>query len=154
MRGSGKIPTYALEGLVLLPEHLKHYEFYRLFTALFVYQDLTALILGVLLIWCLGSYTEEAMGWKVFVVLTGLSGLVGFANSFTIPLFLLGCKFSEMVTKWADPQLPLMYRKVMLIIYLIGVGIFILLFISYKREEQFNFYASALYVPHPTLRAF
>ncbi len=52
-----KIPTFALESLVLLPEHLRHYEFYRLFTAPFIYQDITSLVLGILLLWCLGSFT-------------------------------------------------------------------------------------------------
>jgi len=71
----------------------------------------------------------------MFSVLTGLSGLVGYANSFTLPIFLLGCNFSSLIIKWADPNLPILYRKVMLIIYLIAILIFILLFVNYKREE-------------------
>ncbi len=141
-----KIPTFALESLVLLPEHLKHFEFYRLFTAPFVYQDITSLVLGVLLLWCLGSFTEDTVGWKMFGVMTGLSGLVGFANSFTMPVFLLGSNFSILIMRWADPALPILYRKVMLIIYLIVIVIFVLMFVNYKKEEEFNFYSSALYV--------
>lgn len=129
-----KIPTFALESIVLLPEHLKHFEFHRLFTAPFVYQDITSLVLGILMVWCLGSYTEESMGWKMFAILTGLSGLVGSANSFTLPVFLMGCNFSLLIIKWADPSLPILYRKVMLVIYFIAVVIFVLLFINYKRE--------------------
>lgn len=91
------------------------------------------MVLGILLLWCLGSFTEDSMGWKMFVVLTGLSGLVGFANSFTLPIFLLGCNFSLLIMKWADPNLPILYRKVMLIVYLIAIVIFILLFVNYKR---------------------
>jgi membrane associated rhomboid family serine protease len=141
-----KIPTFALESLILLPEHLRHFEFYRLFTAPFIYQDITSLVLGILLLWCLGSFTEETMGWKMFTVFTGLSGLVGCANSFTLPVFLFGCNFSLLFMKWADPNLPILYRKVMFIVYVITIVIFLLLFINYKREEQFNFYSSALFV--------
>lgn len=128
-----KIPTFALESLILLPEHLKHFEFYRLFTSPFVYQDITSLVLGVLLLWCLGSFTQDTIGWKIFSVITGLSGLVGYANSFTLPVFLLGCNFSILIMKWADPNLPILYRKVMFIIYIIVIVIFILMFINYKR---------------------
>lgn len=149
-----KIPTFALESLILLPEHLKHFEFYRLFTSPFVFQDITSLVLGVLLLWCLGSFTEDTIGWKMFSVMTGLSGLVGFSNSFTMPVFLLGSNFSILIMRWADPTLPILYRKVMLIIYLIVVFIFVLMFINYKKEEQYNFYASALYVPCLSVRDF
>lgn len=147
-----KIPTFALESLVLLPEHLKHFEFYRLFTAPFVYQDITSLVLGVLLLWCLGSFTEETVGWKMFGVMTGLSGLVGYSNSFTMPVFLLGSNFSILIIRWADPTLPILYRKVMLVVYLIVAIIFILMFVNYKKEEEYNFYSSALYVPEVIVR--
>jgi membrane associated rhomboid family serine protease len=148
-----KIPTFALEPLVLLPEHLKHFEFYRVFTAPFVYQDITSIVLGVLLLWCLGSFTEDTLGWKMFSALTGLGGLVGASNSFTMPIFLLGCNFALLIMKWADPSLPILYRKVMLIIYLIAIIIFVILFVNYKREEEYNFYTSALYVPPHLPRA-
>jgi hypothetical protein len=149
-----KIPTFALESLILLPEHLRHFEFYRLFTAPFIYQDITSLVLGILLVWCLGSFTEETMGWKMFTIFTGLSGLVGCSNSFTLPFFLCGCNFSLLFVKWADPSLPILYRKVMFIVYLIAIVIFLLLFINYKREEQYNFYSSALYVKTTLFRVF
>lgn len=149
-----KIPTFALESLVLLPEHLKHFEFYRLFTAPFIYQDITSLVLGMLLLWCLGSFTEETMGWKMFTVFTGLSGLVGCSNSYTFPVFLFGCNFSLQIMKWSDPTNPILYRKVMLIVYVISIIIFLLLFVNYKKEEQYNFYSSALYVRSVLLRDF
>lgn len=82
----------------------------------------------------------------MFTVFTGLSGLVGCSNSFTLPVFLFGCNFSLLFVKWADPSLPILYRKVMFIVYLIAIVIFLLLFINYKREEQYNFYSSALFV--------
>ena len=82
----------------------------------------------------------------MFIALTGLSGLVGHANNFTLPVFLLGCNFSVQIMKWADPNLPVLYRKVMLVVYFIALLIFLLLFVNYKREEEFNFYTSALYV--------
>lgn len=141
-----KIPTFALENIILLPQHLKHFEFYRLFTAPFVYQDITALVLGILLLWCLGSYTEEAVGWRMFTILTGLSGLAGCSNSFTLPIFLFGSNFSLLIIKWADPTLPILFRKVMFVVYMISILIFFLLFVSYSREEQYNFYSSALFV--------
>lgn len=83
----------------------------------------------------------------MFGVITGLSGLVGFANSFTMPVFLLGSNFSILIIRWADPTLPILYRKVMLIVYFIVIIIFILMFVNYKKEEEYNFYSSALYVP-------
>ena len=128
-----KIPTFALESLIVLPEYLKHYEFYRLFTAPFIYQDITTLILGMLLIWCLGSFTEETMGWKMLIVVSGFSGLVGYSNSFTLPILLIGCNFSFTIMKWADPNMPILYRKVMLVIYTISIAIFILFLINYNR---------------------
>ena len=56
--------------------------------------------------------------------------------------------------KWADPNLPILYRKVMFIIYIIVIIIFILMFVNYKREEEFNFYMSALSVRMRRFRAF
>ena len=119
-----------------------------------MYQDITSLVLGVLLLWCLGSFTEDTMGWKIFTALTGLSGLVGYANSFTLPVFLLGCNFSILIMKWADPNLPILYSKVMFIIYIIVIVIFVLMFVNYKREEEYNFYMSAIYVTKSTFRVF
>ena len=108
----------------------------------------------MLLLWCLGSFTEETMGWKMFTVFTGLSGLVGCSNSYTFPVFLFGCNFSLHIMKWSDPTNPILYRKVMLIVYVISIIIFLLLFVNYKKEEQYNFYSSALYVRSVLLRDF
>ncbi len=58
------------------------------------------------------------------------------------------------IMKWADPSLPVLYRKVMFVVYLIALTIFLLLFVNYKREEEFNFYVSALYVTDNIFRAF
>jgi predicted membrane chloride channel (bestrophin family) len=93
------------------------------------------------------------MGWKMFTVFTGLSGLVGCANSFTLPVFLFGCNFSLLIMKWSDPMLPILYRKIMFIVYAISIVIFLLLFVNYRKEEQYNFYSSALYVSGSLLRA-
>lgn len=140
------IPNFALSEIVLNPEHLKHFQFYRLFTAPFVYQNITALVIGILLLWCFGSFTEESIGWKMFGVMTGLSGLIGYADSFTIPIFLLGSNFSIMIMKWVDPSQPILLRKVMLVVYVILVLIFLLMFVNYNKYQKYNFYASALYV--------
>ena len=67
------------------------------------------------------------------MVITGLSGLVGYSNSFTIPVILLGCNFSIMIMRWADPNLPILYRKVMLVVYVVVVVIYVLMFINYKK---------------------
>ena len=149
-----RIPIFALSELVLSPQYLTHFEFYRLFTAPFVYQDITALVIGILLLWCFGSLTEETIGWKMFSLLTGLSGLIGYADSFTFPIFLLGSNFSIMIMKWADPSSPILYRKVMLVVYLILILIFILMFINYSTFQRFNFYTSALFVHYNLFRDF
>lgn len=143
------IPTFALSELVLSPQNLKHFEFYRLFTAPFVYQNITALVIGILLLWCFGSFTEESIGWKMFAILTGLSGLIGYADSFTFPVFLVGSNFSIMLMKWVDPNSPILFRKVMLVVYVILVAIFVLMFINYNKYQKFNFYISTLYVNLP-----
>ena len=82
----------------------------------------------------------------MFSLLTGLSGLIGYADSFTFPIFLLGSNFSIMIMKWADPNSPILYRKVMLVVYLILILIFILMFINYNTFQRFNFYTSAIFV--------
>jgi len=82
----------------------------------------------------------------MFSMLTGLTGLFGYADSFTFPIFLLGSNFSIMIMKWADPTSPILYRKIMLIVYLILILIFVLMFINYNTFQRFNFYASALFV--------
>lgn len=51
------IPSFALQPLQLMPEHLRHFEFYRMLTAPFVYKDLSTLLLYTVLVWSLGSYT-------------------------------------------------------------------------------------------------
>ena len=147
-----RIPTFALSDIVLTPQYLKQFEFYRLFTAPFVYQDITALVIGILLLWCFGSFTEEAIGWKMFAILTNLSGLIGYSDSFTLPVFLIGSNFSIMIMKWADPGSPPLYRKFMLVVYLVLVVIFILMFITYNKYQKYNFYISALYVPNQLSR--
>ena len=53
-----RVPIFAAQPLLLQPENLKHFEFYRLFTSLFVFQDLKTLVIGCLVIWTFGSYTE------------------------------------------------------------------------------------------------
>ena len=82
----------------------------------------------------------------MFILLTGLSGLIGYANSFTLPVFLLGSNFSILIMKWVDPNSPFLYRKIMLFIYFVLVLIFILMFINYSSFERYNFYFSALFV--------
>lgn len=56
--------------------------------------------------------------------------------------------------KWADPTLPILYRKVMFIVYIITIVIFLLLFLNYKREEQYNFYSAGLFVNIGIFRVF
>lgn len=128
-----KVPAFARQPLILLPEHLKHFQFYRLFTAPFVYPDIASLVMGLFLLWCLGSFTEDTIGWKMLLIISGLSGLVGYSNSFTLPVILLGSNFSILIMKWGDPTLPILYRKVMLILYVIVVIIFVLMFMNYKK---------------------
>ena len=82
----------------------------------------------------------------MFVVLTGLSGLIGYADSFTFPVFLVGSNFSIMVMKWVDPSSPILFRKVMLVVYIILVAIFVLMFINYNKYQKYNFYTSTLFV--------
>jgi hypothetical protein len=71
------------------------------------------------------------MGWKMIITFTSFSGLVGFANSFSIPAFLIGCFFAFFLIWWPDPQNPIMYRKIMLISFFIVGLVYILIFLSY-----------------------
>ena len=90
----------------------------------------------------------------MFAILTNLSGLIGYSDSFTFPVFLIGSNFSIIIMKWTDPNSPPLYRKFMLVVYLILVLIFILMFIRYNKYQKYNFYISALYVLPSIFRAF
>lgn len=141
-----RIPTFQLEVLILRPEHLKHFQFYRLVTAQFVFQDITSLVIGMAFIWSLGSWAEHMLGWKMFITFTSLSGLVGYSNSWTIPTFLIGCFFAFFLMWWPDPQTPIMYRKIMLISFFIVSLVYVLIFFSYQYNLKISIYSASLYV--------
>ena len=141
-----KIPTFQLEPLILRPEHLKHFQFYRLITAQFVFQDITSLLIGMAFIWSLGSWAEHLLGWKMFITFTSLSGLVGYSNSWTIPTFLIGCFFAFFLMWWPDPQTPIMYRKIMLISFFIISLVYFLIFLSYEHNLKLSIYSASIYV--------
>lgn len=141
-----RIPTFQLQPLILRPEHLKHFEFYRIITAQFVFQDITSLVIGLAFIWSLGSWAEHILGWKMFITFTSLSGLVGYSNSWTIPTFLIGCFFAFFLMWWPDPQTPIMYRKIALISFFIITLVYFLIFLSYEHNLKFSIYSSSIYV--------
>ena len=149
-----EISSFTSEALILTPENLKHFQFYRLFTAPFVYQDVTSLSIGLIMIWSLGSYIQYILGWKMCYLLTGLSGLIGYSNKFTLPFLLLGSNFSLLIIRWADPNSSLFYRKITLLIYLVFAGTFLILFINYPDSVRYNFYSSSLFVNNSLSRAF
>lgn len=127
------IPSFACEPLQLRPENLQHYEFYRLFTAPFMFTDLKNLVLFCVIIWSLGSYTEEFLGWRMLIVFSGFQGLIGYAYEGTLVCFLIGCFFAQALMLWPDPTNPVIYRKITLVIYLIIGLIFILCFINFPK---------------------
>jgi membrane associated rhomboid family serine protease len=141
-----RIPTFQLEPLILRPEHLKHFEFYRIITAQFVFQDITSLLIGMAFIWSLGSWAEHMLGWKMLITFTSLSGLVGYSNSWTIPTFLIGCFFAFFLMWWPDPQTPIMYRKITLISFFIISLVYFLIFLSYEHNLKLSIYSASIYV--------
>lgn len=79
-------------------------------------------------------------------LLTGLSGLIGCSNKFTLPFILLGSNFSLLIIKWSDPNNSLFYRKITIVIYLVFAVTFLMLFINYPDSVRYNFYFSSLFV--------
>ena len=133
---------------------MKHFEFYRLVTAQFIFQDIASLIIGIAFIWSLGSWIEHLLGWKMFIAFTSLSGLVGYSNSLTLPSFLVGCLFAFFLMWWPDPHTPIMYRKIMLVSFFIIALVYILLFLSYEHNLKYSIYSASLYVTIIIFRAF
>lgn len=88
------------------------------------------------------------LGWKLFISLSSLSGLIGFSNSLSLPTFLLGCNFAIAIMRWPDPNSPILYRKIMLVIYVVIGIVYVLLFFNYDINEKWNIYASTLAVNH------
>lgn len=128
-----KIPYFASEPLQLRPENLQHYEFYRLFTAPFVFTELSSLIVNCLALWSLGSFTEEFLGWRMLIVFTGFQGLIGFSYELSLACFLVGCYFSHILMGWPDPSNPVIYRKITLVLYLIVALMYMLFFLNFSK---------------------
>ncbi len=82
----------------------------------------------------------------MFTVFTGFYGLVGYSSSVALPCFLLGCLFAYFLMSMPNPQIPIFYRKVTLIIYFVACLLYVLLFISYEDSFKFSIYSATLYV--------
>lgn len=82
----------------------------------------------------------------MIITFSSFSGLVGFASSFTIPAFLVGCCFAFFLIWWPDPQNPIMYRKIMLISFFIILLVYVLIFLSYEHNLKMSIYSATLYV--------
>jgi hypothetical protein len=92
-------------------------------------------LLGVcLIIWSLGSFTEEFLGWRMVIVFTGFQGLIGYNYSLSLPCFLVGCNFAYLLISWADREHPMIYRKITLVLYLILGLMYILFFINFSKQ--------------------
>lgn len=98
-----------------------------------MFTDLKNLVLFCVIIWSLGSYTEEFLGWRMLIVFSGFQGLIGYAYEGTLVCFLIGCFFAQALMLWPDPTNPVIYRKITLVIYLIIGLIFILCFINFPK---------------------
>lgn len=128
-----KVPSFASEPLLLRPENLQHYEFYRLFTAPFVFTELSTLVIACFIIWSLGSFTEEYLGWRMLIIFTGFQGLIGYSYELTLACFLIGCYFAHVLMSWPDPTNPILYRKITLVLYLILGLVYFLFFINFPK---------------------
>ena len=94
----------------------------------------------------MGSYTEQIYGWKMFAIFTGFPGLIGYTFSLTLPCYLIGTIFAYALISWPNPELPIVYRKVSLIVYTVCLLIYIIIFLSQDKSLKFSIYSSTLYV--------
>lgn len=147
-----RIPTFAAQPLELHPENLQHFEFYRLFTSLFVFQDLSTLIVGCIIVWSFGSYTEEFLGYRMALVFSGLIGLIGSTYYLTLPCFLMGCNFAYALLSWPDPNMANMHKKMLLVIYIIIALIYFFVFFNLDQQKKMSSYYATIYVKNTIIQ--
>lgn len=129
-----KLPYFAVEPFVLTPYRLQQFEFYRLYSSPFIFNDLNETLLNSLFIWIIGSYVEDIYGWKILVVFVGLPGLVG-ATCSIIPM-LVGMCCASAIIDWSDSRTEVFQRRIQLVVYMILAFLFFLILICLERSVR------------------
>ena len=138
-----KLSYFSVESVNLTPYRLKQFEFYRLYSAPFVFNDLNETLMNCLLTWIVGSNVEDIFGWKIISAVIGFPGLVGASTN--ICFFLLGMHTAFMLIEWPNPNTALVIRRVQITIYGIMTLLFFLLLLTQERVSRVAIFSSTMY---------
>lgn len=59
---------------------------------------------------------------------------------------MIGANFALAIMHWPDPHAQMVYRKIMLVIYLVTLLVYILIFLNNERGDRISIYSSTFMV--------